>query len=81
MSAAYRHRRRIVADGQTGKLLTPVAGLPTGTDTAESAVLDAHAQHALLKPAYDSASRVELKPALVKAARQEELELAVCHKL
>ena len=54
---------------------------PTCSDTTETELLDAHAQHALLRPVYDSASGVELKPDLVRAARHEELDEIAKHRV
>ena len=53
---------------------TAVAREPTCTDTGEAAVLDQYSQHSLAKPAFDAASGVKLDPALVEAARREELD-------
>jgi len=58
-----------------------VIGKPTCTDTAESTVLDQHAQYSMLKPIYDAASGVQLKPGLVRAARQEELDEIHKHRV
>ena len=50
------------------------------TDTDEYLVLDQYSQHALAEPVWDAASGVELDPALVGAAREEELAEAHKHK-
>ena len=58
-----------------------VADYPTCTDTTESTVLDQHSQYSVLKPVYDASSGVKLDPALVTAARKEELQEVHKHKV
>ena len=68
---------------RVGALLafTAVAREPTCTDTGEAAVLDQYSQHSLSKPVFDAASGVKLDPAMVKAARKEELDQVHKHKV
>ncbi len=54
---------------------------PTCADVDEARVLEAYQHHSMLRPIYDSASGVGLRPELVREARSEEVEEIRKHKV